>query len=289
VAVAAGAVGLLVAFALVERRATDPLLGPALLRRPGMLSAGGVALVLTATTTPPMLFCTLHAQGVLGLDPAVAGLLFPPFNLSVVAGSLAGPRVVAVVGERRAMVGGLLAVACGALALRAIGQDVPALPSMLGGFVLLGAGLGVASVASTTLGTAASDPARRGVASGLLITSAQVGNVLGIAVLVPLAAARSAASTGTVDAQVAGYELGFTAAAVVAGATALAVALAGRRRRADAGASGLGGGQRSDHRVDVGEPPRSHHKDEHEQRQHQPTRDRDAHGDRVVAQHTDHR
>jgi MFS family permease len=231
--VAAGAVatGLLGAFVLVERRAADPLLGPWLLRRPGLMSAGGVALVLTAATTPPMLFCTLHAQGVLGLAPAVAGLLFPPFNLAVVAGSLAGPRVVAALGTRRAMAGGLLAIACGALALRAIGPDTPALPSMLGGFVLLGAGLGVASVASTTQGTAASDPGRHGVASGLLVTSAQVGNVLGIAALVPLATARSTTAGGGAAAQVAGYELGFGSAAALAAAAALCLAAADAPRR----------------------------------------------------------
>jgi MFS family permease len=216
VAAAAVATGLLAAFALVERRAADPLLGAVLLRRPGLPSAGGVALVLTAATTPPMLFCTLHAQGVLGLTPAVAGLLFPPFNLSVVAGSLAGPRVVAALGTRRAMAGGLLVIACGALALLAIGPDVPALPSMLGGFVLLGGGLGVASVAATTQGTAASDPGRRGVASGLLVTCEQVGNVLGIAVLVPLATAAGGDAVG----QVAGYELGFVAAAAISAAAA---------------------------------------------------------------------
>ena len=227
VAAAACATGLLVAFAVVERRAADPLLGPRLLRRPGLLSAGGVALVLTAATTPPMLFCTLHAQGVLGLSPAVAGLLFPPFNLAVVAGSLAGPRVVAVLGTRRAMAGGLLAVACGALALRAIDPDAPALPSMIGGFLLLGAGLGVASVASTAQGTAASDPGRHGVASGLLVTSAQVGNVLGLAVLVPLATAAG----GDAAAQVAGYELGFAAAAAIAAAAAGCLVAAAVLRR----------------------------------------------------------
>jgi predicted MFS family arabinose efflux permease len=221
------AVVLLAAFVLVERRAADPLLGPELLSRPGLPGAAGVALVLTATTTPPMLFCTLYAQEVLGLAPAVAGLLFPPFNLAVVAGSLAGPRVVAAVGTRPAMAGGLLVVACGALALLAIGPGAPALPSMLGGFVLLGTGLGVASVASTTQGAAASDPGRHGVASGLLVTSAQVGNVLGIALLVPVA-------TGAGDdaaAQVAGYERGFAWAAALSAATALCLVAAAASRR----------------------------------------------------------
>jgi MFS family permease len=161
---------------------------------------------------------------VLGLGPAAAGLLFPPFNLAVVAGSPAGAPIVARVGERRAMAGGLLAVAVGA-------PDAPAPASLVGGFVLLGTGLGVASVASTARGTAALDGAQHGTASGLLATSAQVGTVLGLAVLVPLAAARSAALGGGPAAQVAGVELGFTVAAGLAGVAAAAVALGGRVRR----------------------------------------------------------
>ena len=214
---------------LAEARTPDPLLDRAQLRRPGVAGPSAVAAVLTATTTPPMLFCILHAQHVLGLAPVAAGLLFPPFNLAVVAGSLAGPRVVAAAGERRAMAGGLLAVAAGALALRAIAPGAPALPSLLGGFVLLGAGLGVASVASTARGTAALGAAEQGLASGLLATSAQLGTALGLAALVPLAAGHTHALGGGPAAQVAGFELGFSLAAVLAAAAAAALAVAGLR------------------------------------------------------------
>jgi fucose permease len=88
-----------------------------------------------------------RAEDVLRLAPATAGLLFPPFNLAVVAGSLAGPRVIAAIGERRAMVAGLLAVAAGAMALCAIAPGAPALPSLLSGLLLLGAGLAVLAAA----------------------------------------------------------------------------------------------------------------------------------------------
>jgi MFS family permease len=199
----ATALALLAALALSECRARAPLLDPRLLRRPGVASANLVAAALTATTTPPMFLCILYAQRVLRLDPASAGLLFPPFSLAVVAGSLAGPRVVAAVGERAAMAGGLLTVAGGALAL---------LGSLLGGFVALGTGLGVASVASTARGTRALDGAHRGLASGLLNTSAQVGTALGLALIVPLA---------THD-----FEVGFMVAGAVAGAAALITARA---------------------------------------------------------------
>ncbi|HYI17124.1 MAG TPA: MFS transporter, partial [Solirubrobacteraceae bacterium] len=64
------AAALALAFVAVERRAADPLLHLPTIRRPRVATPNLVALVLTATTTPPMLLCTLHAQDVLGLDPA---------------------------------------------------------------------------------------------------------------------------------------------------------------------------------------------------------------------------
>jgi EmrB/QacA subfamily drug resistance transporter len=224
------AAALLAALARVEARASNPLLDRALLRRPGVAGPNAVAAVLTAATTPPMFFCILHAQQVLDLAPAAAGLLFPPFNLAVISGSLAGPRVAAA-GERRAMAGGLLAVAAGALALRAIAPDAPALPSLLGGFLLLGGGLGVASVASTTRGTAALGPADQGFASGLLATSAQLGTALGLAIIVPIASAYTRALGGGPAAQVAGFELGFAVAAALATTAAGAIAITSLRAR----------------------------------------------------------
>jgi EmrB/QacA subfamily drug resistance transporter len=225
----AAAAVLLAAFALAERRAADPLLDLRLLRATGVAGPNAVAAVLTAATTPPMFLCILHVQDVLGFGPLAAGLLFPPFNIAVVAGSLLGPRVAAALGEQRSMAGGLAAVAAGALALLAVGPDAPPVPSLLGGFVLLGGGLGVASVASTLRGTAALDGDRQGLASGLLGTSAQVGTALGLAIVVPLTAARTEALGSGPAAQVGGYELGFVLAAALAAATAIAVGLGSLR------------------------------------------------------------
>jgi hypothetical protein len=67
-------------------------------------------------------------------------------------------------------------------------------------FVVLGAGLGAALVASTHAGTEVAAPEHQGVASGALASSAQVGTALGLAVLAPL---------GT-------YRLGFLGAGVLA-------------------------------------------------------------------------
>jgi hypothetical protein len=96
---------------------------------------------------------------------------------------------------------------------------------LLGGFVLLGTGLGVASVASTGRGTAALDAADQGFASGLLATSAQLGTALGLAIVVPIAAAHTRALGGDPAAQVAGFELGFAIAAALAAAAAGTIAI----------------------------------------------------------------
>ncbi len=109
----AAGLALLALFAAIERRAAAPLLPPGALRAPGLGRAVFAALAITGSTTPAMFLCVLHVQREGGLAPAEAGLLFVPMSLAVVAGSLAGPRITARTGERRAMAGGLGVVAAG--------------------------------------------------------------------------------------------------------------------------------------------------------------------------------
>jgi MFS family permease len=179
------------AFAWIERRATDPILPGWALRRPGFARANGVALALTATTTPAMFLAILYQQEVLGRSALEAGLWCAPFNLAVIGGSL--------LGRPGAMAGGLAGVGAGALALATLRPA--ALPVA---FVLMGAGLGCASVASTASGTAALPDGRQGIASGVLNAAAQIGSAVGVAVIVGL-----------------GYRVGFGVTALVALTVAL--------------------------------------------------------------------
>jgi MFS family permease len=160
-------------FARIERHARDPILPAWTLRRPGFARANGVALALTATTTPAMFLAILYQHEVLGRSALAAGLWCAPFNVAVIAGSLVGRRV--------PMAGGLAAIAAGALALVTL---VPAALPLA--FVLMGGGLGSASVTSTTTGTAALGDGEQGVASGVLTASAQIGSAVGLAVIAGL-------------------------------------------------------------------------------------------------------
>jgi len=220
---------LLGAFVVVEGRVAHPLVPLGALRSRRLVGANVVALLITASTTPPMFLCTLYAQEVLGLAPFAAGLLFAPVNLAVIGGSLLGPRVAGAVGERASMAGGLVAVAVGVLLLLGISPE-GGVGRLLPAFILMGTGLGLASVASTAAGTSAAGT-RQGLGSGLLNSAAQVGTALGLAVLIPLAAHLGAGDGGTPAALVEGYRWAFVGAAGLAfvGALLATLLVAGKR------------------------------------------------------------
>jgi MFS family permease len=185
------------AFVARERRAVHPLVPLGALRLPGLAGASLVAMLLTAVTTPGVLFSVLYLQDQLGYPPTLVGLTVAPVSVAVVAGSLAGARLVDArrLGARRAMATGLLGVGLGAAALSTMGTSGGLPLPLVAGFVLSGVGLGIASVASTAAGTAAVPAEQQGLASGLLNTAAQVGTALGLAVLVTVATARAGALT----------------------------------------------------------------------------------------------
>ena len=187
-------------------RATDPVVPPWLLRTPGFAGAGLAALLLTAATTPAMYLSVLYVQQVLRLPPAPASLLFPAFNLAVIAGSLAGPSALRWLGARRVAFAGFGAVAAGTALLATLPDGGMPIGTLVTAFAVMGLGLGGASVASTHAGTESVAPADHGVAAGVLNAAAQVGTALGLAVLAPLA------GSGDLSA----YRAGFLGAGVVA-------------------------------------------------------------------------
>jgi MFS family permease len=223
----AAAVVALAWFVRIERRTATPMLPLSALRERKLSVPVLVAAVLTATTTPVMFIAVLYQQQTLGAGALITGLATAPFNLAVIAGAALGARL----GPRAAMVGGLVAVAVGAVGQLRTGSYVT---TMLPAFAVMGVGLGVASVASTGLGTEGSAPDQRGLASGLLNAAAQLGTVLGLAALVPLAA----------DDSLAGYHAVFKWAGAAAAAGALLPLLTLRRRGQAVTGPGISGERR---------------------------------------------
>jgi EmrB/QacA subfamily drug resistance transporter len=198
-----------VIFVRHEGRTADPLVPLGLLRSRPVAGANLTALAITASTTPAMYLSVLYVQEVLGVPVGRAALLFPTVNLAVIAGSLAGPRLLDRLGARPTALAGFTGIATGITMLMALPAGGLPVARLLSSFALIGAGLGTASVASTQTGTDAANPAYRGVASGVLNSAAQVGTATGVALLAPIAAA-------SVSSVMTGYRIGFLGACAIA-------------------------------------------------------------------------
>jgi MFS family permease len=205
-------VGVGVLFGLPQRRATSPLVPVRALRSAPLRTGTAVSFVNTATTSSAAIVATLVLQDRLGASPLQAGLLLLPISLSVIPGSALSRPLTARLPLRRIAATGLAGIAAGDAVLAATTGHRA---GIVAGGVLLGLGLGIASVAGTAIGTSV-PPEIEGSASGVVNTGAQLGTALGVAALVLIA---SAGPHGPV----AGEALAWGAAAALAAGTGLAL------------------------------------------------------------------
>ncbi|SFT51410.1 Major Facilitator Superfamily protein [Geodermatophilus amargosae] len=211
--------GLAAASALpaVERRARDPLLPRTAVGHPGLRRGVLASAANTATTSSAVTVATLHLQGSEGLGATATGLALLPFSVCVVGGAALSARVMRSVSARATAAAGLAVIAAGTAALLGAGLG-PWVVSA--GVAVSGLGIGLSSVAATSLGTDV--PAElQGTAAGVLNTAAQLGTALGVAVV--LLVVRVSEGTAL---PLAGAGLGWLAAALLA---ALAAGLLLRR------------------------------------------------------------
>ena len=173
---------LLLAFVMVERRRSQPMLDLSLFRISTFTGASAVAFALSASMFAMFLYITLYLQGVLGYSPLEAGMRFLPITLlSFLIAPIAG-RLSSRLPARGFLAGGLALVALGLFLMSGLDRD-SSWTALLPGFVLAGAGIGLVNppLASTAIGVV--EPRRSGMASGINSTFRQVGIATGIAAL----------------------------------------------------------------------------------------------------------
>ncbi|MFC9398717.1 MFS transporter [Streptomyces sp. NPDC057027] len=228
----ATAVVLLAAFALVESRASAPLLRLGLLRSRWVAGANVLVFLAAAGQFAAFYFVSLYMQRVLGMGAAATGAAFLPFSAGMVAGTVVATRVTTTCGPRTPLVPGALLAAAGLVWFAFISPDGGFLTDVLGPSLVtsVGAGLVLAPVAAAaTTGIAAHEA---GMASGLLNSSRQLGGAVGLAALATLAAHRTGIATDPAALND-GYALGLTAtAALFVIAAVVAISVLPRRRTA---------------------------------------------------------
>ncbi|MBL8749416.1 MAG: MFS transporter [Planctomycetes bacterium] len=220
-----------VAFVAVEKRAASPLLPLSLLRDRGL---GGALITNTVVSTVMMATLVVgpfHLVHALGLDAGRAGLVMSIGPaVSALIGVPAG-RLVDRVGVRRVTIAGLLGVVVGTGAVAALAGHTTVL-SYVAPLAVTTGSYALFSAANNTAVMADASAARRGMLSGLLSLSRNLGLMTGATVLGSV----FAVACGTIDVAeaprdviAAALRTTFTAASSLVGAVALFAALRGNR------------------------------------------------------------
>jgi EmrB/QacA subfamily drug resistance transporter len=182
VALLIGSVVAMAAFVVTEMRAGNPMLDLKLFRKPAFVGASVVAFVLSAAMFSMFLYIVLYLQNVLGDTPFEAGLHFLPLSLTSFFVAALSSQLATRLQARVLLGAGLLITGIGLLLMNGIslGDDWT---TLLAGFIVAGAGVGLVNpnLAQAAIGVV--DPRKSGMASGINTTFRQVGIATGIAAL----------------------------------------------------------------------------------------------------------
>jgi EmrB/QacA subfamily drug resistance transporter len=226
---------LIVAFVALERRLTNPIVPPRILRVPSLIEMSVVRAITMTAMYSLFLFGVLFLQDVRGYGPVAAGAGFLPMTVTVALCSLGiTRRLISWLGAGRVLIGGLVLMSVGLAVLSTAGVDTPYFPTVFVAFLLVGLGAGNSFVPVLTLAMADVPREDAGLASGIVNVSGQVSAAVALAVLGTIAASRTDTLRGHGDsmaqALTGGYHLAY---AVAIGCVLIGIvfAIAALRRR----------------------------------------------------------
>ncbi|MEU9127645.1 MFS transporter [Kitasatospora sp. NPDC048540] len=176
-----GAALLMAAFVVIELRVAEPMLPLTLFRRGAFTGVQLAAFAVSGSLFALFLYLTLYLQNYLGLSPFAAGVRYLPITaLSFLVAPVAGALLSRV--QARLLLGiGLAAVGAGLLLMGGI-QAGDTWSTLLSGFVVAGAGVGLINPVIADVAVSVVPKERSGMAAGINDTFRQVGIAVGIAV-----------------------------------------------------------------------------------------------------------
>src|SRR5438132_12361877 len=185
---------LLIAFVVVERRSSQPLLPARMLRLRSVVAGNCVAALVSVVMIAAVYFNSLYLQEILGYSPIQAGLAWLPQTVLIMVVSSIGARIVTKLGERTLIALGTLVLAAGMLLFLRTAPESDYVTVLIPAMLVTGIGVGLTYVSVTMAATAGVPDRDQGTASGLIGTAHQVGAAVGLAIVVPIAGAGSSVS-----------------------------------------------------------------------------------------------
>jgi MFS family permease len=186
-ALLAGSAALILAFVLIELRATVPLLPLRIFRLRTLAAANATAVVIASIGFSEFFLLTLYLQDVLDYSAVQTGAAFVAVTLTIVVFSNVAQTLVTRFGPRPVLTTGLLLSAAALALLARLPVHGHYFWDVFPAFLLTGIGLALSFVPVTIAGLTGITREDAGVASGLINTSRQVGGAIGLAAVSTIA------------------------------------------------------------------------------------------------------
>ncbi|MCP2259214.1 drug resistance transporter, EmrB/QacA subfamily [Streptoalloteichus tenebrarius] len=190
------AVALLALFALVEARSADPLMPLRLFRNRSLAAGMTITFLYMGTFGALPYFLTVLFQNVHGYDAMTSGLAFLVPSLSIAAGTQLGERMATRMRTRTTLLVGLLVGVVGTVVMLLGFAPGAGYLVIVPGLVVSGVGQGITWTGMWIAAACGVAPGEQGVASGMASTTQNVGNAVGLAVLVAVANSGLGEATG---------------------------------------------------------------------------------------------
>jgi EmrB/QacA subfamily drug resistance transporter len=228
-----GSAVLMVAFLVIEARSRSPLVPLRFFRKRTPTAANIVGFGLGTMVFGMFFLLSLYMQQVLGFSALKTGVGYLAVALTAIVASGAAQALVTRVGVKPVLTVGLGLIGGGLIWFTQISVDGTYAADLLGGFLMVGVGLGFSFVPISIAALSSIEPQEAGLASGLINTSQQIGGALGVAILTTVSTTRTenALSDGVSQPQALtdGFSVAFWVAAAFAAISIIATLLAIRR------------------------------------------------------------
>jgi EmrB/QacA subfamily drug resistance transporter len=187
----AGALALLTAFVINERRHRNPLAPLSIFKINGLAYADVTQLIAFAGFLAMFFFLTLYMQNVLHYSPIETGVAYLPVCFAIGGSAGIASQALARVGTRPVIVAGAVIAAGGVYWLSRIPVGGSFVSDLLPGMVIMSLGMGPMFVGVTTAANAGVPANKAGLAAALVNASQQLGGALGLAIFTALATSRT--------------------------------------------------------------------------------------------------
>jgi EmrB/QacA subfamily drug resistance transporter len=221
------------AFVLVEKRAASPLLRLAMFRDQALGASLVMSVCVSTVLMGTLVVAPFYLSRALGLDAAVVGLVLSVGPIVVAITGVPAGRIVDRIGARRLSVVGLVGIGAGAVVLSLLPATL-GIPGYIAPIVAISIGYALFQTANNTAVMTDVAADQRGVISGMLNLSRNLGLITGASLMGAVFAFASATTDVTAahpEAVATGMRTTFAVAATLI-AMALAIALRTYRRTA---------------------------------------------------------